>query len=242
MAIEITPWRDELLEPAAGLAARRYARLRDRIPLLPPQYATPDTMAGLLAEITTAAPAAVARADGRVVGFLAGWRVPSLHGKRAIFSPEWANAAEWENERIILEELYTWMAGHWARDRYHSHYISTLADDHVALQTWTWVGMGMHAVDAIRDLTPLDAPPPEGVTVRRATPTDAAAIVELDQALQQHLAGSPAFLFVPPNVQHPFFAELAAIRRSHGGLRSGKACSWASWGLGQHPKKPQRSS
>jgi hypothetical protein len=54
--------------------------------------------------------------EGRLAGFLAAWLLPAFRGRRAVFSPEWANAARAENSRRIYEEMYTQFSASWAED------------------------------------------------------------------------------------------------------------------------------
>ena len=92
---------------------------------------------------------------GRLVGFLTGWLIPSFRGKQSVFSPEWANAANQEDSRRIYERMYTHLSGSWVADGYHSHLISIMANDRDGIDGWHWLGFGMAAADAVRDLQPV---------------------------------------------------------------------------------------
>ncbi len=94
MTLEIVPLGEEHLKDAAALASSRYRGFRDQIPLLPPRYAEVSTLLPLLHDIVGAGPGVAAIRQGRLVGFLTGWLIPSFRGRRTVFSPEWANAAD----------------------------------------------------------------------------------------------------------------------------------------------------
>lgn len=130
---------------------------------------------------------------GRLVGFLSGWRIPSFRGRRAVFSPEWANAADLENSRRIYEEMYAHLSSTWVADGCFTHLVSLLANDHDGIGGWHWLGFGMVAADAVRPLQPARGPDVE-VDIGRAGLHDLVQIMTLDESLYQYLAASPTFL------------------------------------------------
>jgi GNAT superfamily N-acetyltransferase len=77
--------------------------------------------------------------------------------------------------------------------------VTVPADDDVALATYVRLGFGHLVVDLVADLRPIATGPlPDGVTIRRAGPADAAAVVDLDAGLRRHLQASPVFLRMGP--------------------------------------------
>lgn len=196
MSLEVVTLSQEHLEQAAALAAARYERFRDQLPLLPPQYAEKDTLLPMLQEIVEAGSGVVALDGDRLVGFLAAWILPSFRGRRSAFSPEWANGAE-GNSRRIYEEMYTQLSAQRVEDGTRTHLISTLVDDPRVLDTWHWLGFGMIAADAIRGLEPADGLAAE-VPIRRAGPADVEDAVRLTEALRRHTASAPTFLAGAP--------------------------------------------
>jgi GNAT superfamily N-acetyltransferase len=84
------------------------------------------------------------------------------------------------------------------RDFCTEHVITIPADDEVALAAYARLGFGHHVVDLVADLLPIDAGRlPEGVAIRRATPADAAALMDMDAGLRRHLEATPVFLRLP---------------------------------------------
>jgi GNAT superfamily N-acetyltransferase len=148
----------------------------------------------LLRNILNASGIGVATFQGdRLVGFLTGWKMPSFRGKRSIYSPEWANAADLEDSAHIYEEMYSHLAAAWVADKYVAHYISLFPNDVAALRAWHWMGFGMISVDAIRGLDPIqdhDA----NVKIRRAGLQDIDQVMELHEDLRKYMKGSPIFL------------------------------------------------
>ncbi len=191
--MKIVPFAAEHLESAAALVCRRYALLSREAPALPPRYADPATILPRLRDITAAAPAVAALDHGMLVGFLAAWLLPSFRGQLGVFSPEWTNAALLEASAAIYERMYAHIAATWVAGGHIMHGIAMLANDREGLAGWSWLGFGMAAADAVRDVQPVREPLPD-VAVRRAGPADLDAVAALDQALCDHLAAPPVFL------------------------------------------------
>lgn len=193
MSLEVVPLGEEHLKDAAALASSRYNGLREQVSSLPPRYGEVSTLLPLLRDIAGAGPGVAAIRRGRLVGFLTGWLIPSFRGKRSVFSPEWANAADLENSRRIYEEMYAHLSASWVADGYFTHLISMLVNDRDGIDGWHWLGFGMIAADAVRDLQPAQGCDAD-VAIRRACLEDLEQVMTLDEALWQHLAASPTFL------------------------------------------------
>lgn len=191
--IKVTSLKEEHLGDAAQLVSYRYRRLCDQEPNLPPQYAEVTNLLPLLRKVFDTSGIGVAAIHGnRLVGFLTGWKMPSFRGKRSIYSPEWANAADLENSWRIYDELYSRIAADWVADRYVAHYISLFPNDIDALKAWNWMGFGMIAVDAIRGLDSIPNHDMD-VHIRRAELQDLEQVIELHEALWQYEKGTPVF-------------------------------------------------
>ena len=193
MMLEVVPLGEEHLKDAAALASNRYKGLRDQVPLLPPRYAESSTLLPLLQDIVEAGPGVAAIRQGRLIGFLTGWLIPSFRGKRSVFSPEWANAADLENSRRIYEEMYAYLSASWVADGYFTHLISILVNDHDGIDGWYWLGFGMIAADAVRGLQPAQGGDAD-IDVQRARLQDLEQMMMLNEASVQHLAAPPTFL------------------------------------------------
>jgi ribosomal protein S18 acetylase RimI-like enzyme len=131
--------------------------------------------------------------DGRLAGYLTGWRMPGFRGQRSTYSPEWANGAEPKENRVIYEELYRHLAAEWAAAGYAAHYLSVYPNDDGALRALNCLGFGMHSVDALRGLEAIPGPDVD-VAIRQAGMDDLDALLRLDEGLWQHIAGTPCFL------------------------------------------------
>jgi GNAT superfamily N-acetyltransferase len=206
MSLEIAPLREEHLERASALVSSRYKGLRHQVPSLPPCYAEVSTLLPLLNHIAEAGPGVAAIRGGRLVGFLTGWLLPSFRGKRSAFSPEWANAADLEDSRRIYEEMYAHLSASWVADGYSTHLISVLVNDHNGLVGWHWLGFGMIAADAVRDLQPAQGHDAD-VDIRRANLQDLEHVMMLSKALEHHLAAPPTFLANPQERDQGYHEE-----------------------------------
>ena len=191
MSFQIVPLQPEYLQDAAALVATRYQALRQRTPLLPAQYEKVNVLLPMLQELADVPGVATLR-SGRLVGFLAGFVISQFLGKRAVYSPEWANGAEMDDVRRIYEEMYAHLSGQWAADGCATHLVTLLAHDRASLEAWQWLGFGLAGVDGLRTLQPVDAAGAQ-VAVRLAKAEDAAEVTALTQALERHMAAPPTF-------------------------------------------------
>jgi GNAT superfamily N-acetyltransferase len=204
--LKIIPLKEENLEDAAALVSSRYKNLWEQEPHLPHRYKEVSNLLPLLRNIMQAAcPGVAAIQDGQLVGFLMGRLMPDFRGKRSVFSPEWANAADLKKSRYIYEEMYRYLAADWVAEKYVAHYISMFANDLEAMRAWHWLGFGMTAVDGVRGLQPIQGGDDQ-IDVRRASPQDLEQVMELNDGLRQHVKGSPDF-FIAEKFSKGYFEE-----------------------------------
>lgn len=213
MHIEIAPLTHAHLEDASTLFAQRYRGARAHNPTLAPDYEDPSALLPQLKQMIEDFPGVAALWDGRLVGFMAAYLMDDFHGEQAVYSPEWANAAALEHSRRIYQALYTALAAQWVQQGYLAHYVTTLAYDSHTLETFHWLGFGMMAVDALRDLTPIESGD-AGVEIRAATAREIPDIVALDRALVQYMAAAPIFLS-QPECDAAYFQEWLATPEQH---------------------------
>jgi GNAT superfamily N-acetyltransferase len=167
---------------------------------MPNRYEDPGITLPWLQDLASQAPGVVAIRRGRLAGFLLGMVIPRFRGKRGVFSPEWANAANPGDSRRIYEEMYAQISARWVADGCVTHVISLLAHDRPGIEGWHGLGFGLAAADGVRavdstpNLDPLPAPSTE-IEIRRAGPDDAEPMRDLIAALQRHMMSAPTFLF-----------------------------------------------
>jgi len=203
--LEISPLKEEHIDDAAALVSRRYINLCEQNPNLPRRYAQVSVLRPLLQNlIQTGCPGVVAINNAKLVGFLAGWQMPSFRGKKSTYSPEWANAANLEDSQRIYEEMYTHLAEAWAADRYVSHYISIFPNDVQALRTMYWLNFGMISVDAVRGLDPV--PGGGDIDLRRAELQDIDLVMTLHGDLRRYMQGPPVF-FLADKKERSYYEE-----------------------------------
>jgi len=207
-AFNIVPLQAEHLTDAAALVSRRYRALREVVPAMPPHYEDPQAILPMLHHLAGSTPGIAALRGGRLVGFLSGYLLPAFRGKPAAYSPEWANGAAGADVRRIYEAMYTALAARWVADGHLTHVIGTLAHESELVEMWHWLGFGMLAADAVRDLSPLAGPTAE-IEIRRAGEQDAGVCTALEAALQHHLASSPTYLVTEKDASSSYASWLA---------------------------------
>ena len=195
MTIQVAQFAEKHLEDAAALFAQRYRQARELDPFLAPDYESSSVLLPRLKRLVDAVPGVAVLQGGRLVGFLAAYWLDELRGERAVYSPEWANAADVDNARRIYQAMYAELAAGWVKAGYRAHYLSVLASEPRVLETLHWMSFGMIAVDAVRDVSPVEAGE-AGVEIRQATRDEIRDIVNLNQALGRYMAASPIFMVV----------------------------------------------
>jgi len=191
--MRIQPFEGAQVVEAAVMAASAYADLRVQVPALPASWAEPSAYEPLLRELIEDGGGLAAVRGGVLVAFLGAWRV-ERRGERWIFSPEWGNGASGPDRGRLAAELYAEAARGWVDGGRRLHYVAHLANDEAMREAYLWLGFGYATADGVRSVDPIDGPPePSGVSVRRADGRDVGVLVELEEGLRAHVAGSPVF-------------------------------------------------
>jgi GNAT superfamily N-acetyltransferase len=214
----------------------RYKRLREQVPSLPLRYQDVSVTYSLLCDLASRVPGVAAMRGPRLTGLLLGFVIPAFRGKRGVFSPEWANAADLKDSRRVYEEMYTYLAARWVANGCFVHLVSSLANDQNAIEGWPWLGFGMIAADAVRDLHPAPGLVAD-IEVRRAGLEHIEPAVALSEALQRHLAAAPTFLAYTQKNEIAFHKRWLAEQSNALWLAydGGKAVAC----LGQGPANPE---
>jgi len=196
MTLEVVSLRSEHLEDAAALVNERCRALRREVASLPAQYEERSTILPLLSDLAQRSPGVIAFDDGLPVGFLLALVLPDFRGKRAAYSPEWANAARAEGSWDIYRRMYAHLSARWVADGCLTHLVTLLAHDGEGISAFQWMEFGLTSVDAMRDLTPL-APVADDIVIRRAEAEDIGQVMKFTDALWGHLTSPP--ISIPPS-------------------------------------------
>lgn len=190
----LAPLAIEHVPDAAALVATRVRILRTAVPVVPQSWEDEASVARLVLGLAQRGSGIVALRGGTPVGFQAAMFIDG-HGGRWAYTPDLGHAASGTGRARIISELYASLAEDWVRNACVEHVVTVFADDAETTDAWARLGFGRTVVDLLRDLSPVaGAAPDPGLTVRRATAADGAAIQVLDQGLRRHLAASPVFL------------------------------------------------
>jgi GNAT superfamily N-acetyltransferase len=196
MTLKVVPLRSEHLEDAAAMVNERYRALRRDVASLPAQYEERSTILPLLSDLAQGSQGVIAFDDGLPVGFLLALVLPDFRGKRAAYSPEWANAARAEGSWDIYRRIYAHLSARWVADGCLTHLVTLLAHDGEGMSAFQWMEFGLTSVDAMRDLTPLPKVTND-FTIRRAQLADLDQVMRLTDALWAHLTSPP--ISIPPS-------------------------------------------
>ncbi|MBN1963771.1 MAG: GNAT family N-acetyltransferase [Anaerolineae bacterium] len=193
--MQVIPFAERHVEDAAALVARRYARLRSVVPLLPEHYEDPAALQPLVESLTRHQTGVAAMDDGRLVGFLIGMLLPEFRGRRSIYSPEWGNAAAEDRSGEVYQRMYAALAEAWVSERCLAHYVSVFAHDRPGIEAWHWQSFGMMSVDAMRGVEPVSGKRlAANIETAPAALDDVGALVHLNAALKDYVRSAPIFL------------------------------------------------
>ena len=209
MTLQVVQFEEKHLEDAAALFAQHYRQAREHNPCLAPDYENSSTLLPRLKQLVATVPGVAVLQGGHLAGFLAAYLLEDLHGQRAVYSPEWANAADTDNARRIYQAMYASLASRWVRNGYLAHYVSVLACDPLVLETLHWMSFGMMGVDAVRDVSPIEVGG-AGIDIREATNDEIPDVVNLNQELGRYMASAPIFLPLAKKCDARYYQEWLA--------------------------------
>jgi len=190
---EIKPFGEEHLEDAARLFAERIKTERELSPLLPVRFEDYNTILPRLKNLSQKSPGVAAICKKKLVGFLLGLLLPSWRGRRSVYVPEWAHAETGETREKVFNEMYSCLASRWIADGCFTHLVGVLAHDMETIDVLFWLGFGLAAVDAMRDLGDV-AGPFADVEIRRAGIEDIDIVMSLSHGQTRFMSTSPAFM------------------------------------------------
>jgi GNAT superfamily N-acetyltransferase len=209
--IEIVPFRKEYINDAAALFARGLRTLCETVPGMPDRLAAPGIAAQRLDEHLSRNDGVVALKNGRFAGYLTWFLVDNFRGSQHLgeYCPEWGHGTNEEQPVEIYQALYRAASRQWAEAHCQVHALTLLSHNRPAIEAWFWNGFGLIVLDAVRPLRGLDTSPRTGPEVRKATPADVPALVELDAEHWRHYTQPP--IFMPAHKSQDAEAALASI-------------------------------
>jgi ribosomal protein S18 acetylase RimI-like enzyme len=240
--MDITAFRPEYIDDAAALFVANFRKLRQAIPVLPPDMEDPQRSAALLENMLAHCPGVAALERGKLIGYLGWWIIDEFRGtpRRAAFVPEWAHGTVHlgmdESRPGIYRALYRAAATHWVEAGCQAHAVSLLASDKVAERTWFWSGFGLTVIDAVRPMQPLNAATPAGLVIRKATLDDVGLLAAIEAEHWEHYAQPPT-LMVPqaPDGVEEFSALLNTPQNSAWlALDAGQPAAYMRFEAGSH--------
>jgi len=192
--LEIKDFKVNHVEEAQRLALMNYERERAVVTALP--------CFDVISELTWYAEntnGIAAFENGKMVGYFLAWGPydnaygcnPSIKG---IWSPAHCNCAIGDDKTRIYKEMYQFMADKWVKDGGLIHAISLYAHDEVAINAFFTMGFGLRCIDAIKAIEQRKIEYPEGISFKELPQNETGEILNLNNALINHLGKSPCFL------------------------------------------------
>ena len=198
--MEIIPLTAERAAEAAALLADNYRALRAAVQSLPERHEDPGAAQQPIERALAGGLGFGATESGRLVGYLAGFRIPRFKGRaHGFLVPTFGHAASGGDAARVAtyRRLYSVAAEEWLRAGLYAHAVQLPAPDAAARELFFRLGFGMIVIDAVRPLpgpSPIPGERPDGTEVRRASVEDAPLLLPLARGLLDHLASAPIFL------------------------------------------------
>lgn len=201
MKTEYLPFSGEMLYEAGVLLAKRHARNRRTLALLPARFEDPEVAAKAIEELWQSKykNGYAAFRNGTMVAYLIGdfenmpWARSGyvyLHGYAL---------AEGESAAIV-QDLYALLGEDWVKRGIFSHNLYISAADRDVIQGLFSIGLGMERVDGLLDLRTLEFPKLNeipGIAIRRAGKEDAGQAGSVAYVMINALSGAPYWLPIP---------------------------------------------
>lgn len=197
------------VEACARLFSRNYRAARSKVPCMPECYENHERIVPLLTDLIKRAPGTVALKHGELVGYLAGQLLHEWRGRRTVYAPFWAHAADEAGHEQIYRKMYAHLSSQWIANGCFTHLITALAHDKETREALSWMGFGMVVVDTMRDMTRIHIPALD-IRIKQADVNDLEKIVALDNKLAMYLAGSSMFLPLIEKRKKPYHEEWLA--------------------------------
>ena len=192
MPVEIVPFTEDCLEPAAAMVAARYRAARDRVLFLPARFEAPEVILPHLRAVAKSGPGVATVCDGRLVGFLLAF-LTTPRGVRMAYVPDFGHAADPGGGRDIYRSMYASLSRAWLVHGCFSHAVTFFTHEREAIDAWFSVGFGLTTIDALRGTDHAQGPAVD-VEIRRVTSEDVDLLTPLMLALRRHMAAPPVFI------------------------------------------------
>jgi ribosomal protein S18 acetylase RimI-like enzyme len=201
MKLEIVPFGEEHLEPAAELVAARQVRLRRADAALPERWCDPAEARTLVEAAASAdgAHGVAAWIGGSLGGFLVGApRIDATWDRSAWV--ELAGHAVAPDLPDLARDLYAAWSARIVRELgITRHLVNVPASDPAAIEAWHQLDFGQMHANALRSTDASDlGPPAPGIRVRRAGASDAAILEATSEVIWREQVGPPSWSPIAP--------------------------------------------
>ena len=185
--LEIQPFSDDHLEPAAELLSQRHRRHRETEQLLPELS---DPLAAVEADWRADDASGVfASRDGEPVGYLIA--APTAVAGRS-WMRVWIAGQAIKGDRELMRDLYAAAAQRWVDEGHTRHAVFAPSHDDELVDAWFRLSFGASAIFAIRETGPEEGFD-GGVTIRPGTPDDFPDAARLEIAMSESMVPAPSF-------------------------------------------------
>ena len=185
--LEIQPFSDDHLEPAAELLSERHRRHRETEPLLPELS---DPLAAVEADWRADDASGVfASRGGEPVGYLIA--APAAMAGTS-WMRVWIGGQAIRGDREPMRDLYAAAAQRWVDEGHTRHAVFAPSHDAELVDAWFRLSFGASAIFAIRE-TGAEEGFDGGVTIRPGTPDDFPDAARLEIAMSESMVPAPSF-------------------------------------------------
>jgi GNAT superfamily N-acetyltransferase len=194
MNIDIKKLKNCHLEDVVEIVLKNYQVERNSVSFLPPGNNFKHLIRPRLKKLIAEETGAVARANGKIIGFITGYKINEFWGDcRGIYCPDYGHGVMGDNRKKVYQKLYKYSANEWVEGGFTHHALTVYAHDKETIDTFSWLGFGLRCVDAMRENAAIEKNNTE-VSIKKVGKEGISKIVNLQNKLRNYLTKSPVFI------------------------------------------------
>lgn len=194
MNIAIRKLKNCHLEDVAEIALKNYQVERNSVSFLPPGNNFKHLIRSRLKKLIAEETGAVARANGKIIGFIAGYKINDFWGNcKGIYCPDYGHGVIGDNCKKIYQKLYKYSADRWVENGFTHHALTIYAHDRETVDTFFWLGFGLRCIDAMRKTTAIKKNYTD-VNISEIGKERIPEIADLQEELHNYFKKSPIFM------------------------------------------------
>ncbi len=102
-SIKLAPVNEDNIDEVSSLVVNSFREEQKHVPILRSCFEHDMMFLPRIRKLVKEVPSVAAYQDGRLVGFLTGFVIPSWRGKKSVYCPEWVHSAVGKNRKEVYQ-------------------------------------------------------------------------------------------------------------------------------------------